>query len=77
MLHGRLQFAERTADVLLYEEAARETAHLYADADPQMIADFAQPFINQNGYPIDPDAVMARGERRDERSIVGDRNGER
>ena len=58
LMHERRPTSERTADVLLYEEAARETAHLYADADPQMIADFAEPFINQNGYPIDPDAVM-------------------
>ena len=58
LMHEHRPTSERTADVLLYDEAARQTAHLYADADPQMIADFAEPFINQNGYPIDPDAVM-------------------
>ena len=31
---------------------------LYADADPELIANFAEPFTNKNGYPIDPDAVM-------------------
>jgi hypothetical protein len=58
LMHEHRPTSERTADVLRYEDAARETAHLYADSDPQMIADFAEPFINRNGYPIDPDAVM-------------------
>jgi hypothetical protein len=47
-----------TAEVLLYEKAARQTVHLYAEADLQLVADYAAPFTNKNGYPIDPDAVM-------------------
>ena len=58
LMHEHRPISERTADVLRYEEVARETAHLYADADPELIANFAEPFTNKNGYPIDPDAVM-------------------
>lgn len=58
LMHEYRPTSERTAEVLWYEEVARETAHLYADADPQLIADFAEPFTNKDGYPIDPDAVM-------------------
>jgi hypothetical protein len=50
--------AERTAEFLQFEETARQTAHLYPEADPELVADYAAPFTNKNGYPIDPDAVM-------------------
>ena len=43
---------------MLYEKAASQTAHLYVEADPQLVADYAAPFTNKNGYPIDPDTVM-------------------
>jgi hypothetical protein len=48
----------RTAETLCYEKTARDSEHLLADADPDLVADFAEPFTNINGYPVDPDAVM-------------------
>jgi hypothetical protein len=48
----------RPAEVLMYEDAAAGVSHLLPDADPQLIADFAGPFTNKSGAPIDPDAVM-------------------
>jgi hypothetical protein len=58
LMHEYRPTTGRTAEVLLYEKAADQTAHLYAEADPQLVADYAEPFMNKNGYPIDPDAVM-------------------
>jgi hypothetical protein len=58
VMHEYRPTTGRTAAVLLYEKAASQTAHLYAEADPQLVADYATPFTNKNGYPIDPDAVM-------------------
>jgi len=50
--------AERDAASQQFEKAARQSAHLYPEADPELVADYAAPFTNKNGYPIDPDAVM-------------------
>ena len=58
LMHEYRPTIGRTAEVLLYEKAASQTAHLYVEADPQLVADYAAPFTNKNGYPIDPDAVM-------------------
>jgi hypothetical protein len=58
LMHEYRPTTGRTAEVLLYEKAASHTAHLYVEADPQLVADYAAPFTNKNGYPIDPDAVM-------------------
>jgi hypothetical protein len=48
----------RTSELLRYEDACAETAHLYADADPAIVADYAAPFTNSRGFPVDPDDVM-------------------
>jgi hypothetical protein len=58
LMHEYRPTTGRTGEVLLYEKAASQTAHLYVEADPQLVADYAAPFTNKNGYPIDPDAVM-------------------
>ncbi len=58
MMHEYRPTTTRTAEALLYEEVARQTAHLYSEADPALVADYAEPFTNSNGYPVDPDAVM-------------------
>ena len=33
-------------------------SHLFPATEAQLVADFAAPFTNKNGYPVDPDAVM-------------------
>jgi hypothetical protein len=48
----------RPAEALSYEKATRAVSHLFPAADHQLIADYAEPFTNKNGYPVDPDAVM-------------------
>lgn len=58
LMHECRPTTGRIAEVLLYEKAASQTAHLYVETDPQLVADYAAPFTNKNGYPIDPDAVM-------------------
>jgi hypothetical protein len=58
LMHEYRPTAGRGAEVLLYEKAAAAVAHLFPAAEAQLVADFAAPFTNKNGYPIDPDAVM-------------------
>src|SRR5689334_10383732 len=38
--------------------AGRSRPAPYTPADHQLIADYAEPFTNKNGYPVDPDAVL-------------------
>jgi hypothetical protein len=58
LMHEHRPTTARTADVLLYEEVAHATGHLYAQADPTLVEVYAEPFTNASGYPVDPDAVM-------------------
>lgn len=58
LMHEHRPTTGRTAEVLFYEQAAAEVSHLFPAAETQLVADFAAPFTNKNGYPVDPDAVM-------------------
>lgn len=58
LLHEHRPTVGRPAEVLMYEEAAAGVSHLLPDADPQLVADFAGPFTNATGSPVDPDDVM-------------------
>ena len=58
LMHEHRPTTGRAAEILLYEKAAAEVSHLFPAAEAQLIADFAGPFTNKNGYPIDPNAVM-------------------
>lgn len=58
LMHDHRPTTGRPAEALSYEKATRAVSHLFPAADHQLIADYAEPFTNKNGYPVDPDAVM-------------------
>jgi hypothetical protein len=58
LMHEHRPTTGRPAEATWYEEAASAVAHLLVDSDDRLVADFAEPFTNANGYPVDPDAVM-------------------
>jgi hypothetical protein len=58
LMHEHRPTAGRPAELLLYERAAASVSHLFPDADPDVVADLAEPLTNKNGFPVDPDAVM-------------------
>jgi len=58
LMHDHRPSTGRPAEVLSYEKATRAVSHLFPAADHQLIADYAEPFTNKNGYPVDPDAVL-------------------
>jgi hypothetical protein len=58
LMHEHRPASGHPAETLWYEEAARAVAHLLVDADEDLVTDFAEPFTNANGNPVDPDAVM-------------------
>ena len=58
LIHEHRPTTGRSAEALLYEKAAADVSHLVPDTDAQLVADFAVPFTNKNGYPVNPDAVM-------------------
>lgn len=57
-MHDHRPVTGRPAEVLAYEKATRAVSHLFPAADHLLIADYAEPFTNNNGYPVDPDAVV-------------------
>jgi hypothetical protein len=58
LMHDSLPTAGRPAEALSYEKATRTASHLFPAADHRLITDYAEPFANKNGYPVDPDAVL-------------------
>ena len=58
LVHEYRPTTGRSAEALLYEKAAAAVSHLLPDVDTQLVADLAAPFTNENGYAVDPDAVM-------------------
>jgi hypothetical protein len=58
LVHDHRPATGRPAEVLAYEKATRAVSHLFPAADHLLIADYAEPFTNKNGYPVDPDAVL-------------------
>jgi hypothetical protein len=58
LMHDHRPTTGRSAEVLSYEKAARAVSYLFPAADHQLIAGYAEPFTNKNGYPVDPDAVL-------------------
>jgi len=58
LMHDHRPATGRPAEVLSYEKATRAVSYLFPAADHQLIADYAEPFTNKNGYPVDPDAVL-------------------
>ncbi len=58
LMHDHRPTTGRGAEVLSYDKAVRAAAYLFPAADHQLIADYAEPFTNNNGYPVDPDAVL-------------------
>ena len=58
LMHAHRPMTGRPAEVLSYERATRAVSYLFPAADHQLIADYAEPFTNKNGYPVDPDAVL-------------------
>ena len=58
LMHDHRPVTGRPAEALSYEKATRAVSHLFPAADHQLIAEYAEPFTNKNGYPVDPDAVM-------------------
>lgn len=58
LMHEYRPTSARTTEVLLYDEVAKKTAYLYSGVDASLLADYAGPFSNANGYPVDPDAAM-------------------
>jgi hypothetical protein len=58
IMHDHRPPAGRPAEVLAYDKATRAVSYLFPAADHQLIADYAEPFTNKNGYPVDPDAVL-------------------
>ena len=58
LLHEYRSTTGRPAEVLRFEKAAAAVSHLLPDADAELVANFAAPFTNKNGFPVDPDAVM-------------------
>lgn len=58
LIHDHRPMTGRPAEVLAYEKAARAVSHLFPAADHQLISDYAEPFTNKSGYPVDPDAIL-------------------
>jgi hypothetical protein len=58
LMHEHRPTTGHPAEATWYEEAARAVAHLLVASEEELVADFAKPFTNANGYPVDPDAVM-------------------
>lgn len=58
LMHEHLPRTGRAAEVTWYEKSAAGVAHLFADADAEVVTDLSVMFTNKNGYPVDPDAVM-------------------
>lgn len=56
-MHDHRPATGRPAEVRSYEKATRAVSHLFPAADRQLITDYAEPFTNKNGYPVDPDAI--------------------
>jgi hypothetical protein len=58
LMHQHRPTTGRVAETLSYEKAARAVSHLFPDADAGLVADYAGPFTNKNGSPVDADAVL-------------------
>ncbi len=58
LMHEHRPTTGRPAEAVQYEKAADAVSYLLPDTDAALLAAFAEPFTNGNGYPVDPDAVL-------------------
>jgi hypothetical protein len=58
LMHDHRPVTGRPAEALSYEKATRAVSHLFPAAEHQLITDYAEPFTNKDGYPVDPDGVL-------------------